>query len=943
MLCNKCESVVPALHDEYSHSCLSRHHACFQDLIKSADRGCELCQVFRPYVEREVEHHVSLEPELDWYGWNEVDPFKEPYPEREYLIMGSEDEKYGSKVYYVDFGTHFEISGTNVRDAEQNLLDSICREIKDSPDYKRDKKITPYCAWDDYEPGRGREWLRNHCFDNHEIFQWLFFTKGLIQTGPEQLWIVRQYRKGDEPDRGSCAAGQRESISTLKMSAGSIDLDSSSKYCYQGNDVGGLEQLAILLPGLWRWRCIPLGDFEFYNESNRHESLNRPWQTIVTKPIQTHASLPTAFEILKQWLRDCKTNHSHCAGAAPAISNLPTRLIDVGQQDGEPPHLCRNDHSQRIAYTILSHCNSRPRREFSTCLELQTGNLNSLQERIQFDSFSKDFQDAIIITRALGLKYLWAERLCVLQDSTHDREKEGYRKSQYYAGSEICIAATASPHAEHGILHPRTIGLNSARLTGEAQGLGIRPLAEDIFSLISKPILMTKRPSISYRPLSLQCSALLERLQSKRIVHYTEQQMVWQCQTCIVGEDGQIGEDRDRFARLCSQRPFDFHLRPPLREITGPNENEHGRYPDMTLSSPVEGHTGVNKLSGSIGNSANYLPLLSPFAKEIAKWTKATYIAGLWELDGQIPFRSLLWYSEKKNTPAKNESPSWSWSSVLGPVEHPHPWLYRLDHPGIRIEWIPPNANTQRKVMKYDYTDSQIEVLSVKADLKTSDLFGQVQGGELRITGLVHSYKGADQWKFAAERWKDKKSKQPLCLNDIPDDQPTMTRKSFPSNAPNAKKNKNQASRDLDPPNISHGQKSPKKPHATNEEDHETKQQEQRGEDEEADKRDEVENTFTLTEYLDTEHPNDVPWTTQPHLLLLVAEFRDQLDSFRPIGSTPRHNIQFLILRQCGDGSSCYTRIGVAKLRRRGGQGLFGVHSAYCGGTGWRREGLVVV
>ncbi|KAL8669894.1 MAG: hypothetical protein Q9224_007709, partial [Gallowayella concinna] len=192
---------------------------------------------------------------------------------------------------------------------------------------------------------------------------------------------------------------------------------------------------------------------------------------------------------------------------------------------------------------------------------------------------------------------------------------------------------------------------------------------------------------------------------------------------------------------------------------------------------PVEGHTGVkysldealmdsnwfellkeySKLSGSIDDSANLLPSLSPFAKEMAKWTKATCVAGLWELDGQIPFRSLLWYSTKKNRPAGNG----------------------MDHSGFRFEWIPPKAAIQHKAMTYHYTDSQIEVLSVKADLATSNTFGQVRGGELRIIGLVLNYEGADMWEFAVERRKDKKSKQSLCFSDIPDGEPTMTRKFF--------------------------------------------------------------------------------------------------------------------------------------------------------------------
>ncbi len=64
------------------------------------------------------------------------------------------------------------------------------------------------------------------------------------------------------------------------------------------------------------------------------------------------------------------------------------------------------------------------------------------------------------------------------------------------------------------------------------------------------------------------------------------------------------------------------------------------------------------------------LPAISALGGEVQKLTDARYLAGLWAKDGDIPIRSLLWYSIKPNTRARNGSPSWSWSSVLGPIRH---------------------------------------------------------------------------------------------------------------------------------------------------------------------------------------------------------------------------------------------------------------------------------
>ena len=448
--------------------------------------------------------------------------------------------------------------------------------------------------------------------------------------------------------------------------------------------------------------------------------------------------------------------------------------------------------------------------------------------------------------------------------------------AQYYAGSEICIAATASPHARHGVLRPRIIGRTSARLAGEAEGLSVRSFAEDVISLIINIMgLRARRPPISCQPLNARAWGLQERLFAKRIVHYTEQQMIWQCQTCLVGEDGQVGEDLDGTSNS-REVAFDLTLGAPLREITAANENEHNREPGLTLTAPVKGHTGVKySLDEALNDTGWYelleaytkrsltyrsdlLPALSALASEVQKSTRATYLAGLWAIDGQIPFRSLLWFSVEKNACANNGSPSWAWSSVLGPVSHPSMELIRFDHPGSRIEWVPPTGQTRTRQIRYDHTDSQMEILSFTTNLATSNIFGQVRDAELRITGLVHDYTGAEGYDFAAEGRAE----------------------------------------------------------------HEK---------------------FALTEFLDTEETK-VGWKMEKHVLLCVAEFRDNAWGQGRPEMPASDQIQFIILRHLsGEGPQCFMRIGTAKLVSKDQRGLARTHSAYTKDNGWTRETLVLV
>lgn len=80
--------------------------------------------------------------------------------------------------------------------------------------------------------------------------------------------------------------------------------------------------------------------------------------------------------------------------------------------------------------------------------------------------------------------------------------------------------------------------------------------------------------------------------------------------------------------------------------------------------------------------------------------------------------------------------------------------LIRFDQPGVKMAWVPDGEKKypQSRKFIYDHTDSQIEIASAQTKLATTDLYGQIDCGKLRLTGLVHSYSGAEEWDFAAER-----------------------------------------------------------------------------------------------------------------------------------------------------------------------------------------------
>ena len=63
---------------------------------------------------------------------------------------------------------------------------------------------------------------------------------------------------------------------------------------------------------------------------------------------------------------------------------------------------------------------------------------------IAFQSLSKTFQDAVIISFKLGVRYLWIDSLCIIQDSISDWQQESSRMNLVYQNALFTIAAEAA-------------------------------------------------------------------------------------------------------------------------------------------------------------------------------------------------------------------------------------------------------------------------------------------------------------------------------------------------------------------------------------------------------------------------------------------------------------------------------------------------------------------
>jgi hypothetical protein len=117
----------------------------------------------------------------------------------------------------------------------------------------------------------------------------------------------------------------------------------------------------------------------------------------VAKSLASEASFSLAWE----WLQQCLQKHHKCMEATRAAwtTNGPTRLIDVGGDDGVKPRVVITQElgDRGLEYLTLSHCWGG-----ADILRLLVENIDSLTAEIPTSTLPKTFQDAIVITRRLG-------------------------------------------------------------------------------------------------------------------------------------------------------------------------------------------------------------------------------------------------------------------------------------------------------------------------------------------------------------------------------------------------------------------------------------------------------------------------------------------------------------------------------------------------------------
>jgi hypothetical protein len=241
-----------------------------------------------------------------------------------------------------------------------------------------------------------------------------------------------------------------------------------------------------------------------------HADLSARQEASLGLPQLLQPASPEHFTLLQQWLHVCDSKHKFCHREHRKGSlKMPTRLLDVG----ETLRLIDSATIDTERYVALSHCWGFGSEKFCT----DKSNITQRSTSIDLREMPRTFRDAVIVTRGLGIKYLWIDSLCIIQDDNDDWYKEAAKMEQVFSEAYCTLCASSSKSSSEGFL---------AR---DRQRRCLEIPASGTDKIYICPSIDDFHRDVELAPLNSRGWVLQERALSRRCIHYTSTQVYWEC------------------------------------------------------------------------------------------------------------------------------------------------------------------------------------------------------------------------------------------------------------------------------------------------------------------------------------------------------------------------------------------------------------------------------
>lgn len=298
--------------------------------------------------------------------------------------------------------------------------------------------------------------------------------------------------------------------------------------------------------------------------------------------------------------------------------------------------------------------------------------MSDLMNEIPIRQLPQTLQDAVKVTRQMGLRYLWVDALCIIQgkstEAINDWNAQVAKMDTVYSNAVVTISAASAQSASGGLFRGSYCDLPFLRSKTPAGD-------EEVVSW-ARVTWLNDRPGFKSEPINSRAWAYQEDILSTRVLYYASFGLLWKCKeeiTWVYSGQSRARNvtGRAKGAGVTNEPSIDNHrfdvytsrYMHPVRDevLTG-----------AAWKYEVEWYTARN-----LTNPHDKLPALAAVAQRYSRSTGGDYLAGLWKptfrqdlLWRHIPDYSLITVSDEGNPMRGDEyrAPSWSWAAVDGVV-----------------------------------------------------------------------------------------------------------------------------------------------------------------------------------------------------------------------------------------------------------------------------------
>ncbi|KAL3418773.1 HET domain-containing protein [Phlyctema vagabunda] len=448
------------------------------------------------------------------------------------------------------------------------------------------------------------------------------------------------------------------------------------------------------------------------------------------RPIWPNPLHPRVVARIREWFWLCdESGWRHPCRTAKISMVLPSRLLEIESTRTRLVDTTTLDVPLRERYFALSHCwgSSQPFRTLRSNLEAHLLSINE-------SALPQTFKDAIALARALDIRYVWIDSLCIVQDDEVDWRKEAALMADVYNNAYLTISAADALSDDEGFLHRRQSKTATVHVT--------LPNGKYTEFFIAPPWTQPKRYD---EPIDTRAWTYQEGLLSHRILRFHRDEMTFDC---LANTQTPNWRESRRGSEI-TQGPKSRFLLPDIISQIGTSENWSG------WTSKIVGPFLERKLSFE----KDRLPALAGLARRVAESLQDSsdgpmgkYLAGIFsshmKTEGPISRGVVFfWRPLQPIAHALDQTyfvPSWSYLSAGGPVEfRPKEWI------SVGMRW-------------------PTSLVANHLELAGSDPFGPLKGGYIILHASVTLLRPEDElcshelvYPFRARYWLDSSRNAP--------------------------------------------------------------------------------------------------------------------------------------------------------------------------------------